>query len=209
MRRTKEQAAATRTQLLVAAEALFLDKGFDKVSLDEIATAAGTSRGALHWHFCNKQGLLGALRDAVDTPFVDLADGLADCKRCDPLVVLADTICSIFSDLHNDERRRGLVRVMLHLKIASYAETRDVRPSGEAYGAITRILSQANKVHRLAEPWTPKTAASVLTAVITGLVEEWALETTDLELVPYGQELVRSVISSFCPLDRANNAATV
>lgn len=43
MRRTKEQAAETGRQILQAAETLFLDKGYDNVSLEEIAALSGVT----------------------------------------------------------------------------------------------------------------------------------------------------------------------
>ena len=46
MRRTKEQAEQTRTAILAAAELLFLEKGVAHSTLEQIAKAAGVTRGA-------------------------------------------------------------------------------------------------------------------------------------------------------------------
>ena len=46
-RRTKEDALATRTALLDAAERVFLQRGVSRTSLADIAQAAGVTRGAL------------------------------------------------------------------------------------------------------------------------------------------------------------------
>ncbi|MBY0410356.1 MAG: TetR family transcriptional regulator, partial [Burkholderiaceae bacterium] len=53
-RRTKEDANATRTRLIDAAESVFLQKGVSRASLNDIARAAGTTRGAIYWHFKDK-----------------------------------------------------------------------------------------------------------------------------------------------------------
>ena len=50
-RRTAEDAARTRRDLLDAGTRLFVDEGFAAVSADTIATAAGVTRGALYHHF--------------------------------------------------------------------------------------------------------------------------------------------------------------
>lgn len=63
MRRTKEQAAETRQTILRVAAALFLDRDYETMSVQEIAEATGVTRGAVHWHFQNKQGQLFAIRD--------------------------------------------------------------------------------------------------------------------------------------------------
>src|SRR5690606_12983243 len=57
MRRTKEQAEQTRASILAAAEQLFLEKGVAHSTLDQIARAAGVTRGAVYWHFENKAHL--------------------------------------------------------------------------------------------------------------------------------------------------------
>ena len=47
VRRTREAAAATREQLLDAAERVFRDRGVTRTSLAEVAAEAGVTRGAL------------------------------------------------------------------------------------------------------------------------------------------------------------------
>lgn len=37
---------------------LFVEHGFDKVNLDQIAAAAGVTKGSLYWHYKNKQELI-------------------------------------------------------------------------------------------------------------------------------------------------------
>ena len=48
VRRTKADAEATRNSLLDAAECLFQTHGVSRTSLNDIATAAGTTRGAIY-----------------------------------------------------------------------------------------------------------------------------------------------------------------
>ena len=55
MRKTKQEALQTRNNLLEAALIVFYDRGVAQASLDEIAKTAGVTRGALYWHFKNKE----------------------------------------------------------------------------------------------------------------------------------------------------------
>lgn len=57
-RKTKERALLTRELILDAGERLFIERGYRSVSLEEIAEAAGVTRGALYWHFSGKGDLL-------------------------------------------------------------------------------------------------------------------------------------------------------
>lgn len=62
-RNQSERRAKTRRALLDAAAALFAERGYHKVSLDEIAARAGLTRGALHYNFGGKADLLLTLLD--------------------------------------------------------------------------------------------------------------------------------------------------
>ena len=61
MRRTKEEAAQTRQDLLAAALTIFSQKGYEAARLEDIAEMAGVTRGAIYFHFGNKAGLFMAL----------------------------------------------------------------------------------------------------------------------------------------------------
>lgn len=57
MRRTKEEAAQTRQALLDAALTVFSKQGYQAARLQEIAEAAGVTRGAIYHHFGSKSQL--------------------------------------------------------------------------------------------------------------------------------------------------------
>ena len=57
MKVTKETSAKHRDELLKAASRLFRERGFDKVGIAEIASAAGLTHGAFYTHFESKETL--------------------------------------------------------------------------------------------------------------------------------------------------------
>ena len=57
MKVSKETSAKHREELLKAASHLFRERGFDKVGIVEIATAAGLTHGAFYTHFESKEAL--------------------------------------------------------------------------------------------------------------------------------------------------------
>ncbi len=60
-RRTKEEAAATRESVLLAALDLFSEKGYSHTTFSDIAKRIGKTRGAVYWHFKSKPVLLSEL----------------------------------------------------------------------------------------------------------------------------------------------------
>ncbi len=57
-RRTQEDTAKTRKRILESALMLFLEKGYEKTSFNEIAAKVEMTKGAVYWHFATKQELL-------------------------------------------------------------------------------------------------------------------------------------------------------
>lgn len=65
MARQAERRAATSGAILSAARDLFRTEGYDAVSVDDIAAAAGVTKGAFYHHFATKQGIFDQLVDLV------------------------------------------------------------------------------------------------------------------------------------------------
>jgi AcrR family transcriptional regulator len=60
------QAAATRTQLVATGRRLFAERGYAGTATEEIVAEAGVTRGALYYHFRNKQDLFRAVFEDVE-----------------------------------------------------------------------------------------------------------------------------------------------
>ena len=103
----------TLERLLDSAEALIADKGFDDITVAEIAARAGFSVGAVYSRFHDKQGLLHSLQDR----FVDEANLTTD-DAFDPERWLGASIEEIVSELtvflvEIHRERRGVLRELL------------------------------------------------------------------------------------------------
>jgi AcrR family transcriptional regulator len=71
-RAARAKGREAREELLDAAQAVFARRGYREARVDEIATEAGYSKGALYWHFSGKEELLMALlEERVDAPLRD------------------------------------------------------------------------------------------------------------------------------------------
>lgn len=64
--RTPRQPRAfrTRNEILAAARRVFAEHGYDGATVDDVAEAAGCSKGAYYFHFASKEEVLLALVDA-------------------------------------------------------------------------------------------------------------------------------------------------
>lgn len=72
----------TRSLLLDAAEEVFAEKGFTPASLDDIARAAGYTKGAIYKHFATKEDLFLAVSDRYWRRYFDnFAEVMASAKQ--------------------------------------------------------------------------------------------------------------------------------
>lgn len=84
----QRKAAETRQKILDSAVDCIVEKGYSRLSINEVAARAGVSRGAMHHHFTNRMALVAAL---IDYTFYHRmrflldnyrsADGLEDAAR--------------------------------------------------------------------------------------------------------------------------------
>ncbi|WP_283814030.1 TetR/AcrR family transcriptional regulator [Afipia massiliensis] len=65
MARQSERSAATIDGIVSAARKLFMSRGFDAVSIDDIAIAAGIAKGGVYHHFSSKQSIFEVVLDRV------------------------------------------------------------------------------------------------------------------------------------------------
>ncbi|ALK10581.1 TetR family transcriptional regulator [Blastochloris viridis] len=186
MRRTKEEAFQTRSDLLDAAEVLFWERGVARTTLEEIARAAGTTRGAIYHHFENKHDLLLTLLDRRLLPHDDdLAKIEAD-QTADPIVGLRASSRTILERLADDPSQRRVAGILLQRcePIDDMTETLDIhrRTILRSRERVVRLFERADARGQLAAPWTPRSAAVSLHALITGLIYGWLRAPDDLDL---------------------------
>ena len=67
----------TRDRILEAALDLFIERGYDKTSLREIAERVGVTKAALYYHFSSKEEIIRTLVQPVYDHFEPLAAALA------------------------------------------------------------------------------------------------------------------------------------
>ncbi|MDO5059506.1 MAG: TetR family transcriptional regulator, partial [Neisseria sp.] len=120
MRKTKAEAQKTRELLLQTALDTFLEHGVSKTTLQTIAKNAGVTRGALYWHFKNKEDLLGTLLqqcfDSFQSSFSDDPDTLAP---------LCQALKNLFTHLQHNNQQRKLC-IILNLKCEHTEENRAI-----------------------------------------------------------------------------------
>lgn len=186
-RRTKADALATRHQLLDAAECVFAEKGVSRTSLNDIALAAGASRGAIYWHFKNKADLFNAMMERTTLPMEQALQQVGHEPGQDPLAELRRSIADAMHRIAHDERTRRVFEVAT-LKVEYVDELMAVRArhrrvQADNVSQMERSLQEALVQRALSLPLPVATLAQGLYALLVGLIHSWLLapETFELE----------------------------
>lgn len=77
-------AAQTARDVLEAASQLFAERGYAHVSLDDVAQAAGVTRGAVYHHYGNKAGLFSSLAAQLQARIAEVVVAAAEGVGEDP-----------------------------------------------------------------------------------------------------------------------------
>ncbi|MGQ2981407.1 MAG: TetR family transcriptional regulator [Polaromonas sp.] len=193
-RRTKEDALATRHSLLDAAELLFQAQGVSRTSLNDIARQAGTSRGAIYWHFKDKADLFNAMMERVTLPLEQSLEDVGRDGSADPLSQLCLGVRDALVRIATDPQTRRVLEVATQ-KVEYVDELQAVRARHLAARSnfLAKVQHSLNAAARhraitLAAP--AATCAEGLHAIIDGLIQNWLLDSDAFDLVATGQDVM-------------------
>lgn len=193
VRRTKEDALATRDSILDAAELLFVEQGVSGTTLQHIATAAGVTRGAIYWHFEDKGALFNAMMDRARMPLEGAMDAFNPELAHDPLGELRGFATRVFALTIDDPKARRVFEIAT-LKMEFVGEMSAVRARkkllrDEWMRNAERVIRAGVQAGHLAPVAQPPAIALGLYVLIEGLVRNWLIE-PDFDLVALGGDIV-------------------
>jgi TetR/AcrR family acrAB operon transcriptional repressor len=199
VRRTKEEAAATRDSILDAAEILFAKHGVSRTTLQHIATAAGVTRGAIYWHFVDKGAVFSAMMERATMP-MDAAVKLAGERAVtDPLQCLRDEMMAVLEIVEGDEKARRVFEIAT-LKTEFTDEVDSARAHKRESvarwrGRMHDQFTQAKAEGKLPDAVDARNASMCVWVMLDGLIRNWIFEPGSFELVELGSELIDTFIA--------------
>lgn len=200
VRKTKEDALATRDSILDAAEQLFVTRGVSGTTLQHIATAAGLTRGAIYWHFEDKAALFNAIMERAKMPLESAMYLLDRPDPADPLADLRDyTVCVLRLTVEDSKARRAFEIATLKLEfVEEMHAVRSRRMQMQAeWMAKAESRIRIGIEHGLLKPdVSPHAVALGLFAMIDGLLRTWLLDPRAFDLVKVGEQIVDMQLGS-------------
>ena len=193
-RRTKEDAAATRSHLLDTAEAVFERCGVAGTSLAEIAAAAGVSRGAIYWHFDDKADLFNAMMERATLPLEQTDTGGRFIDKDAGLAEVRGAMLAVLRQIATEPRLRRVFDIAIH-KVEYVDEMNAVRlrqldRRNACQAELARAFARAMRRGEM-PAFTPAGSAALgLIAVFDGLLHNWMLDRTAFDLQREGERAI-------------------
>jgi TetR/AcrR family acrAB operon transcriptional repressor len=201
MRRTKQEAEQTRRGIMRAALVTFDKVGIARTTMEHIARAAGVTRGAIYWHFNDKQALLRAIRDDVSLPLVDKADfTLLHDRQADPLERVQRFLVDIVTAVDRDPHTRLACSVMsfkceyvgeLEPELEDYA-----RKVEHARKSLLKAYSEAREHKQLRAGITPEMAALETAVFLAGLMRLTLLDAHGSTVRKHAQAVIAAHVAA-------------
>jgi TetR/AcrR family acrAB operon transcriptional repressor len=189
MRRTKEDAQHTREALLEAAEVLFAQRGVSRTSLQDIAKAAGVTRGAVYWHFKDKAELFNAMMDRTTLPMENAVKALDDTDQ-PPLDELRRSALDALHRIAHDPRTHRVFDIATH-KVEYVDElmgvrNRHIEVRRECATHFELAFRRAQSLGQISSTLDPHVLTVTYHALIDGFINNWMLDPSAFDLVDVG-----------------------
>lgn len=192
--RQAERRRSTRRRILDAATRVFAERGYHDTAVDDIVRASGTSKGAVYFHFPNKQGIFLALVEYLAGQLIDRMDSAIASEKGG----IAKVEAALRTVLEAFASHRSLARILL-IEVVGLGRGFDPK-----LFALRARLTEAIKGHldrAVADgaipPQDTETAARVWLGAINEVVSRWlyaeSAESLDRWLPSLRVLLLRSV----------------
>ncbi|MCW5770014.1 MAG: TetR/AcrR family transcriptional regulator [Rhodospirillaceae bacterium] len=190
----KAQREASVEGLLAAARSLFVSQGYRHTTVDEIAVAAHLTKGAVYFYFRNKEALLAALLDRVETVVVGrMTDRIAAAgpAASDRLVAFMHGQAQLGVESAEDV----LLLILMSLEFAGKGGPIEARIRAiyeRLYKAVESIIAAGKRRGEFRGDLRTREQAAIVMALHDGTFLEWYRRRAALD----GPDLVRALRTS-------------
>jgi AcrR family transcriptional regulator len=168
---TDRRRQQTREYLLQAAAHVFAARGFHAATLDEVAAAAGFTKGAVYSNFKNKEDLFLALLEAAYSREMTALKETLEVSEIPPEARLEDFVGLIRGEMEQMPENWGALRLEFLLYALRNPAARDRlnELEREDIAAIAEIIEAERGRRRIEMDEPPERAARIIVALFNGV----------------------------------------
>lgn len=184
----KLRAQITRQKLFDTAVALFFEKGYDEVTIDEVCAAVGMTKGAFYSHFKSKYDVLVErvliLDDYYKMEILPQLDGI------DPGVEKVLAFVRLMLK-HLKGLGKDAIRTVYYSQIGNQEMTAVMTEKRLLYKIIQQLVEEAQNSGRLRDDLSSSELTQIIMHNIRGILYNWGLSSSKFDIEESAEGLIK------------------
>ncbi len=193
MKRTKEKAEETRQELIGVALKVFNEKGYTATRLEDIAKAAGVTRGAIYHHFGSKADLFKAMVAENKNITQSYVQQIVEEGTEKPLGIIQRIMKDMIKRLENDEYFRSVQELLYKTELTGELKDLQIEFSAHsqfAFDEIKKTLVRAKELGRINKDVNENVFAFSVISFYVGVMFTWIINKDLISVEQEAENLV-------------------
>ncbi len=193
MTERQQQAINTKNRILEISKRLFLEKGFDNVTIDEIAGELGMSKGALYHHFKSKDAIiLWIYRQDYDTRIM---------KEMEPHLQ-TETAAELlhryihFTNKYNAQLSYDFTKQYMRILMSTSSKDEDSLKFRGIYHLLDAIVQRGLETGEFSQRYEKSFYVDYLAATTNGLYNLWVTYDAEIDIDLFTERALGMLIQS-------------
>ncbi|MEW5596296.1 TetR/AcrR family transcriptional regulator [Peribacillus frigoritolerans] len=182
----------TREKILQISLKLFSEKGYDKVTVDEIVKKSGTSKGSFYQHFSAKS-------DIFLVRFIEVDDYYREVFRSFPVDMDATEKLFIFirklMRFLEVEMGKDLMKVIYSSALDSKEHTYFLNSNRSLFKIIRSLIEEAKEQNDIGTDQSVNEISQLIFQSLMGIIYHWGLNNSELSLESLSIPLTKTIIN--------------
>jgi len=187
------QGNKTKKRIIECARKLFVEKGYNNVTVDEIINEANSSKGGFYNHFKTKEDLVYSMVPMVDEIYIDFFKLSNNYQNTMEKITIF--ISYVFSIM---EHEIGLefMSVIYSSQIKDLNTVRFLTsPDREYNNRLKLLIDEAKENKELHSDLSTDEITMILTTSIRGVIYDWCLRKGSFQLTDYGMKFIYMILN--------------
>jgi hypothetical protein len=184
----------TKKRIIDCARALFHEKGYNSVSVDDIVLSANSSKGSFYTHFKSKEELIFHMVPLADEAYQNFLS--SNIEYISTIEKISSFIRYVF---HNMSDKIGLdfMSAIYSSQIKDTNSESFLTSSQRSYyDVFAIIIKEGIEKNELKAQISPEHTVNIFTTCIRGAIYDWCLNKGSFNLVDYGMEIMNIMIEN-------------
>ncbi|MEV0125300.1 ScbR family autoregulator-binding transcription factor [Streptomyces sp. NPDC050703] len=186
----QERAIQTRRTILHAAASVFADTGFPAVTIKDVADKAEMTKGAVYFHFANKEAIAAAVADEFYRRLNEIIAPVLEDDQSSPATVV-NVLLAVARGFRDDDYIKAGSRLQIE---RPYIKSEMPIPYVGFTDLLTELLESCRKAGNLPDHVDPGALARVLRAALFGAQHISWVQADRQDVVDRVQEIIDAIL---------------